>query len=186
MASYNSITKFKDGFKGGSRPNRFEVVPTWPSGVSVPTEDGRFKIISASLPQAKINTIGVPYRGRTITFAGDRSYAPWLVGVYDDNNSQSLWRAFHQWKEDLDGHYNHTVKNNNYGYENLQTTWTVHQYDTNGSTIARTIRLYKCWPSVIGEINLNMGENNFVAFNVSLTFDYFEIVKGIRTSPGGI
>lgn len=182
----NSIIDFKNAFKGGSRPNRFKVVPTWPTGISPPTDDGTFKIISASLPQAKVNTIGVPYRGRTITFAGDRSYAPWLVGVYDDNNANGLWKAFHQWKEDLDGHRTHEVQRNDFGYDTLQTSWTVHQYDINGTNTVRTIRLFRCWPSVIGEINLNMGENNFVAFNISLTFDYMQITNGLRTTTGGI
>jgi hypothetical protein len=178
MPNNNSITKFKDGFKGGSRPNRFEVEPAWPSKVARPT-DTSIKIISASLPQAKINTIGIPYRGRTITYAGDRSYTPWTIGIYDDNNTLNLWKAFQNWKELLDGHYNHRVDSNDFDYSSLQTTWKVHQYDLNGTEKVRTIKLYKCWPNVVGEINLNMGETNFVAFNVSLTFDYMEISKGI-------
>jgi hypothetical protein len=176
----NSLINFKNSFNGGTRPNRFEVFATWPSAVtSRPGQSFKFKVVSASLPRAKINTIGIPYRGRTISYAGDRSYEPWIVGIYDDGESASTWRALNQWKEALDGHYNHKVANNDYSYSNLQTTWTVKQLGLNGN-ILRTINLYKCWPNVIGDISLNMGETNFVAFNVSLTFDHMEIVSGLR------
>jgi hypothetical protein len=175
----NSLVNFKNQFNGGSRPNRFEVSAVWPTGISPPVNHLKFKIVSASLPRAKINTIGIPYRGRTITYAGDRTYEPWIVGVYDDGDTTSLWRCFNRWKESLDGHYSHKVLNNDYAYASLQTTWTIKQLDLNGTPI-RQINLFKCWPNVVGDINLNMGETNFVAFNVSLTYDHMEITSGIN------
>ena len=69
--------------------------------------------------------------------------------------------------------------NNDYAYASLQTTWTIKQLDLNGTPI-RQINLFKCWPNVVGDINLNMGETNFVAFNVSLTYDHMEITSGIN------
>lgn len=176
----NSILNFKNGFRGGSRPNRFEVFPSWPSRISVNNRESKFKIVSSSLPGAQINTIGIPYRGRTVTFAGDRSYTPWLVGVYDDNNVNNLWKAFNQWKEAMDGHVTHRVENNDFAYNLYQTNWRVNQLDLNG-TVLRTIQLFKCWPNVVGQIDLSMGETNFVSFNVSLTFDYMKVTKGLRS-----
>jgi len=171
----NSISLFKDNFNGGTRSNRFVVNPIWPQGVSVSSDDSTFKIVSASLPVVQINSISVPYRGRLINFAGDRQYSPWVVGVYDDGNAQNLWSAFQKWKELIDGHYTHKVTGNNYNYSRYQTTWEVRHLDVNGEDTLRRISLYKCWPSVVGEINLNMGESNFVAFSVTLTFDNIKI-----------
>lgn len=171
----NTISDFKNGFNGGTRVNRFVVFPQWPAGIAPPQTDSSFKIISASLPAVTVNTISVPYRGRLVNFAGDRQYSPWTVGVYDDNNTQNLWRAFQTWKERLDGHWNHKVYNNDFAYRSLQTTWRIQQLDVNNNQVLRQIYLYKCWPSVIGEIGLNMGENNFVSFSVSLTFDHIKI-----------
>lgn len=172
----NSISSFKDNFNGGTRVNRFVVIPTWPQGINPTTNDSTFKIVSASLPSAQINSISIPYRGRMINFAGDRQYSPWTVGVYDDGNTENLWKAFQTWKEKLDGHYTHLVANNDYGYSSLQTTWQVQHLDLNNSgSPLRTITLYKCWPSAVGELALNMGENNFASFSVTLTFDNFKI-----------
>jgi hypothetical protein len=177
----NSISFFKDNFNGGTRANRFIVKPDWPNGVVVDPNDATFKIISASLPVVQINTISIPYRGRLINFAGDRQYSPWTVGVYDDNNPNSLWKAFQKWKELMDGHITHrvTTTNRDFTYSRYQTTWTIEQLDINNSSVLRRIRLYKCWPSVVGEINLNMGESNFVAFNVTLTYDNIKIDRGL-------
>lgn len=179
--STNSISFFKEGFNGGTRANRFIVTPQWPSGIGVNTNDATFKIISASLPLVQINSISIPYRGRMLNMAGDRQYSPWTIGVYDDNNAQGLWRAFHIWKERMDGHYTHKVKttNRDFSYRQYQKTWVMEQLDINNNSVLRRIELYKCWPSVIGEINLNMGESNFVAFNVTLTFDNINITGGL-------
>jgi hypothetical protein len=174
MANNNSITTFKEGFLGGTRANRFVVEPIWPTGINVPAEDSSFKMVSASLPASTMNTISVPYRGRLINFAGDRMYAPWNVGIYDDNNTNSIWKGLHQWAEFMDGHYTHKVKDNDFSYKKFQTTWRMKQLDANG-LVLKTITLYKCWPSVVDEISLNMAEPGFVGFSTTLTFDYIKI-----------
>ena len=180
MSNNNSIINFKHAFNGGTRANRFEVIPIWPSNINVSADDAKFKIVSASLPSTSINTISVPYRGRQITFPGDRMYSTWAVGIYDDNNTQNLWKAFHTWSELMDGHYTHTVYNSNYSYSQLQTTWKVQQLDLNGG-VQKTVLLYKCWPSVVGEINLNMGEVGIVGFSATITFDYIQILDNYNS-----
>jgi hypothetical protein len=174
MANTNSIINFKNGFNGGTRANRFIVVPEWPSKVPHTQNDASFKMVSASLPAVQINTIIVPYRGRNVTFPGDRQYSTWAVGMYDDNNSTNLWKSMQTWTELMDGSINHTVDNDDYSFTKLQTTWLVKQLDSNGN-ILKTITLYKCWPSVVGEINLSMTELGFVGFSTTLTFDYIKI-----------
>ena len=180
----NSIVSFKNGFYGGTRANRFLVTPSWPVGVETNDTNSSFKIVSASLPAVQINTISVPYRGRQITFAGDRQYSTWAVGIYDDNNTKNIWKAFHRWSELMDGHLTHQVigpNNKDFSYKTLQTTWTIKQLDANGNTL-KTITLYKCWPSLIGEINLNMGEVGFVGFSATLTFDHINIQDNYNTT----
>lgn len=173
----NSIINFKNNFYGGTRANRFVVIPEWPEGVLVDPNDSTFKIVSASLPMVQVNNIAVPYRGRMINFAGDRQYSTWTVGVYDDSNSKNIWKGLHKWSEFLDGHYTHTVKDADYSYKKLQTTWKILQLGLNGdlNNPIKTITLYKCWPSVVGELNLNMSEVGFVGFSTTLTFDYINI-----------
>jgi hypothetical protein len=174
--SNNSITNFKQGFNGGTRANRFEasIVDGWP-GYAPDINDTTFKIVAAQLPMAQLNTITIPYRGRPVNYAGDRQYSPWPITIYDDNNTNNLWRSFNRWKELLDGHKTH--KTEDITYASLQKTWQIKQYDNNGNTI-RHIQLQKCWPSVISQIDLNMGSTDLVSFTVQLVFDKINFVTG--------
>lgn len=178
MAKQNSITNFKQGFNGGTRANRYEVkiIDGWP-GMAPDATDTQFKIVATQFPLAVITAITLPYRGRPVNYAGDRQYSPWTLTVYDDSNTNNLWRAFNRWKELLDGHKTHTT--NDYTYQSLQKKWQITQYDVNGSTVLRQIELEKCWPSVVGQIDLNMGSTDLVSFTVQMVFDKIKYVTGI-------
>lgn len=180
MANSNSITNFKGGFGGGTRANRFKVIAEWPAGISTNATESTFKIVASQFPQVQVNAITIPYRGRPVNYAGDRQYSPWTITVYDDNNTNNLWNAFNRWKEALDGHTTHTVARSDFGYDTLQTTWTIQQLDLNGSTNPlRSIMLYRCWPSVISEIALNMGSTDFTTFTVQMVFDRISYGAGL-------
>jgi hypothetical protein len=102
--------------------------------------------------------------------------SPWSITVYDDANTNTIWRAFNRWKELIDGHKTHIGQD--VTYQSLQKMWEIRQYDINGSVI-RHIQLQKCWPSYIGQIDLNMGSNDLVSFTVQMIFDKINYVKGI-------
>lgn len=187
--STNSISTFKENFNGGTRPNRFEVdlSTAFPTVTKVfkPNPQEKFKIYAASLPSAELGTIQVPYRGRLLSFAGDRNYSTWTIGVYDDNNEDNLWRSFQHWKDRLDGHVSHQVGGgvavNDFGYKTLQTTWTINQLDLNGGVL-RTITLFNCWPEQVTALNLDMTSANYATFTVNLVFDYYKISKGLESA----
>jgi len=182
----HSLNSFKNAFSGGTRANRFIVIPNFPSleglnssGFSNLQNKCKFTVTSASLPKVDIGVIAVPYRGRMAYYAGDRQYSVWPIKVYDDND-RTLWNAFHLWKESLDGHITHLVnKGSTRDHKTLQTTWSVEQLPTNGTVAHRRINLIRCWPSEIGGINLDMGSSEFVSFDMTLTFDHIEIARGL-------
>ena len=187
--SSNSIATFKENFNGGNRPNRFEVdmSSAFPTEIQVlvPNKNEKFKIYATSLPSAELGTIQVPYRGRLLNFAGDRNYSAWTIGIYDDNNTDNLWRTFQHWKERIDGHVSHQVGGgeaiNDFGYTKLQTTWTIKQLSLNGDSSIRTITLFNCWPEQITALNLDMNSADFSRFTVNLVFDYYQITQGLET-----
>lgn len=184
--SPNSISTFKNAFNGGTRPNRFELDLTnaFPTQINVfkPNTKEKLKIFSASLPSATLGTIPVPYRGRILNIAGDREYKAWDIGIYDDNNSDNLWRSFQHWKEKMDGHVSHQVGGgspvNDFSYRGLQKTWVIRQLDLNGGELRR-INLFNCWPIEVGSITFQMDTDQFTKFGVKMIFDYFQIQTGI-------
>ena len=106
MAETKTLTQFKTRLAGGgARPNLFEVtIPTFPSsivdawGSGDQAENGQFKFMckAAALPASTIANVPVPFRGRILKVAGDRTFAPWTVTVINDEDFQ-LRTAFERW-----------------------------------------------------------------------------------------
>ena len=105
-ATFNqrSITNFRDRLVGGgARPNMFEVNLTLPDGL-IPqgdfTQDIRFMIKAAEIPAANIGNIPVPFRGRVLPVAGDRTFDPWTVTVINDAQF-NIRDAMEQWSNKI-------------------------------------------------------------------------------------
>lgn len=82
----HTLQDFKTALKGGgARPNLFEVSITAPSGFTVPDN---FSLLckSAALPASNIAAIDVPFRGRILKVAGDRTFDTWTVTVINDED----------------------------------------------------------------------------------------------------
>ena len=72
---------------GGARPNQFRVDLTFPSFVSIGAVVGlnsQFLCKAAQLPASTVENMQILYRGRQVNFAGERSFAPWTVSIYND------------------------------------------------------------------------------------------------------
>jgi len=76
MPNLSSFTQALHG--GGARANQFQVT-LGGSGASGLSGDFHFLCRSAQIPALTIGEVAVPYRGRTIYLAGDRTYDAWTV-----------------------------------------------------------------------------------------------------------
>ena len=100
--SKRNITNFRDRLiGGGARPNMFEVNLTLPEQIKGTVngaidEDMRFLIKAAEIPAANIGNIPVPFRGRILPVAGDRTFDPWTVTVINDAQF-NIRDAMEQW-----------------------------------------------------------------------------------------
>ena len=95
-----SITNFRDRLVGGgARPNMFEVNITLPEqvqGLGDISQDMRFLVKAAEIPAANIGNIPVPFRGRVLPVAGDRTFDPWTVTIINDA-SFDIRRVMEEW-----------------------------------------------------------------------------------------
>jgi len=102
-----------DDFKGklvggGTRPNLFEVNIQLPTGLSVSSDGNiqekmRFMVKAAQLPSSNIGDIQVPFRGRILHVAGDRTFEPWTVTVMNDTDF-SIRSAMEKWSNAINKH----------------------------------------------------------------------------------
>lgn len=101
--SLKSITAFKSKLiDGGARANLFEVeLTTLPAGITAWDSD-RFSFLckAAALPASNISSIDVPFRGRSLKVAGDRTIDPWTITVINDAD-MFIRRAMEQWIEKM-------------------------------------------------------------------------------------
>ena len=55
-----------------------------------------FLVKAANIPASTVGVIEVPYRGRTLKIAGDRTFEPWTVTVLNDKGF-ALRSKFEEW-----------------------------------------------------------------------------------------
>tara|TARA_B100000530_G_scaffold292423_1_gene209520 strand:- start:785 stop:1456 length:672 start_codon:yes stop_codon:yes gene_type:complete len=96
MSNLRTLTSFKSALLGGgARPNLFEVsIPTFPAAAlqSIPNQewnaaaqtDLNFMCKAAQLPASNIASIDIPFRGRTLKVAGDRTIENWTITILND------------------------------------------------------------------------------------------------------
>ena len=69
---------------GGARPNLFEVELAFPTAVSIDNDilsKARFLVKAAALPASTVSPIEIPFRGRILKIAGDRTFETWTITV---------------------------------------------------------------------------------------------------------
>ena len=119
MATIKGLSQFKSKLiGGGARPNLFEVtIPSFPGGVnlgiqgdgtgSFDAENFTFLCKAAALPASVIAPIDVPFRGRILKVAGDRTFDSWTVTIINDENF-SHRRAFEAWMQNINQYSDHS------------------------------------------------------------------------------
>ena len=98
MASLKTITQFKSRLAGGgARPNLFEVnISDFKFADDWDNEDFQFLCKAAALPSSNITPVEIPFRGRILKVAGDRTFDTWAVTVINDEDFK-LRTSFEQW-----------------------------------------------------------------------------------------
>ena len=168
---------------GGARPNQFRVELTFPSFVTLGVIAGQraqFLCRAASLPASTIETISIPYRGRPVNFAGERSFQPWTVSIYNDTTF-NIRNALEQWQSGIQ-QYNTT--NGRTNPTDYQVDLSVHQLDRNGATI-KSYKFTDAFPTNIGAITLDYEQQNAIEqFDVEFVYNFFTSNEGAGASFG--
>ena len=157
---------------GGARANQFRVDLTFPSFVTAGAAVGinsQFLCKAASLPASTIENTQILYRGRQVNFAGERTFAPWTVTIYNDTTF-TIRNALERWS---DGIMNNTQTNGRVNPRDYQVDLLVHQLDRNGATV-KTYKFVDAYPTEIGPIGVDYETNNAIeTFEVTFTYNYW-------------
>ena len=162
---------------GGARPNQFRAELTFPSFVTLGAVAGQraqFLCKAAQLPASSIETIPVLFKGRPVNFAGERTFAPWTVTIYNDTTF-GIRNALEQWQSGIQNYDTTSGRTNPTDY---QVDLQVHQLDRSGSII-KTYKFVDAFPTNISAIGLDYEQQNAIEqFDVEFQYNFFTSATG--------
>lgn len=162
---------------GGARPNLFSVQITNPADGSGDAKVP-FMVQAAQIPSAQLGTIQVPYFGRMLKLAGDRTFEPWTVSVINDEDFK-IRNALEAWSNRIN-----RLEGNVRTLNRYKSEATVTQFAKDGQTL-RIYQFSGLFPSSVSPIELAWGDmDTYEAFQVTFEYDYWS-VSGGKTGNGG-
>jgi hypothetical protein len=179
------ITDFKSKLSGGgARPNLFEVELAFPGAVGVDNDTlqrARFLVKAAALPASTVAPIDVPFRGRILKIAGDRTFETWTITVINDVDF-SIRSAFEKWMNTINKMNDGTGLTDPEAY---QADAYVYQLARDGG-ILRSYHFYDVFPTNISTIDLSYETTDTIEeFTVELQVQWWEASRGTSPSAGG-
>lgn len=169
-----TISAFKAQMQGGgARPNQFQVVLTFPSfvgGIGVAAGNAAtFLCRAATLPASTVGDIVASYRGRPVHFAGERTFTPWTISVYNDTNFL-IRNSMETWSN---GVLNYAATNGIQRPADYQVDLLVYQLDRNDNII-KQYTFYDAYPTNVGQIQLDFAQNTEIElFDVEFEYNFF-------------
>ena len=193
MATTKTLRDFKSKLAGGgARPNLFEAsINSFPTAIqdawdnSSEAEGGAFKFLckSTALPASNLGSIEIPFRGRTLKVAGDRTFDDWTVTIINDEDFR-LRTAFERWSnvmsqlDDATGVTNPTSYMTDAFIQQLGRGPEVGAASNNGgnTSILRSYKFFDVFPVTVGEIALSYDTTDALEeFDVTFRYQYFTI-----------
>ena len=183
-----TIDKFKSRLSGGiARPNLFEVVLAFPDGVvdaSVNDLDAksRFLVKAAALPASNITPINVPFRGRVLKIAGDRTFDEWTITVINDTDF-SIRSSFERWMNSMAKVSDTSGNTNPADYTRDASVYQLgrsavapnSQESAQNMPILRTYKFYSVFPTNISQMDLSYDQPDSIEeFTVTLQVQWWE------------
>lgn len=168
---------------GGARNTLFQVQIQNPAN-SVADIKLPFMVRAAQIPSSDLGVIEVPYFGRKIKLAGDRTFGDWTVTVINDEDFL-IRNAMEQWSNQINslrGNLRTFAAASPSLYKaNAQVT----QYSKTGVPI-RVYTFNGIFPQAIAPIDLDWNATDSIEeFTVTFQYDWWEVSGGVTGNAGG-
>ena len=195
MALRGTIDDFKASVVNDfARPNLFQVDLNFPATLGISSDlstFGNFTVRAANLPASQIGVVEVPFRGRVLKIAGDRTFEPWTITVMNDSKF-SMRNAFELWANSIQAANENFTAAGTLGDATDSTGYfsdmLVHQLsrdiksDAETPKILKSYKFYNVFPSNVSAIDLDFGNNDAIEeFTVELQVQYWAPVGSVST-----
>ena len=155
---------------GGARANLFKATLAFPAYAAGYTELAQFMCKAAQLPASVVGQIDVPYRGRQMKIAGDRTYENWTVTIINDTGSE-IRDAMERWQNGINTHVSNGGLTNPADYE---ADLAIDQLDKAGNSV-KSYTFRSAWPVNVSSIDVsNESTDTIEEFTVEFAYQYWE------------
>ena len=170
MAVLN-IDDFKAKLKGGgARANLFKATINFPAYAQGDVEITSFMCKAAQLPASIMGIIEIPFRGRQLKIAGDRTFETWSPTIINDTDFK-VRDSMERWMNGINAHSANTglVAPADYSADLV-----VEQLDRD-ETVLKRYNFRGCFPTNISAIDLAYETNDAIEeFTVDFQVQYWE------------
>ena len=189
----NNVSTFLSTINQGIKPNMFAVDINFPAGGDFGTTDKSLTNIlckSAALPGSNLGVIEVPFRGRTVKIAGDRTFDTWTATFFADSNME-VRGLFEDWANSINSHEGNTAERflPNQGTTGYMADLFVSQLEKDdqvGGSVIRTYQLHHCFPTNVSAIDLAYDSNDQISeFTVEWQYSFFTAGQGLTSKATG-
>ena len=179
------LSNFITDIGQGVKPNMFIVDIAFPSQVA--GADGDADMInllckSAALPASNLGVIEVPFRGRTVKIAGDRTFDTWTATFVNDKEMK-IRAYFEQWLATINSHETNNAQlftpSDTDGYTRLLKVKQLEKNASESGEVLRQYNLYYAFPTNVSQIDLAYDSNDQIEeFTVEFQYSYWKVVTG--------
>ena len=158
---------------GGARANQFRVTITPPAGIAIGLDVRRasFLVKASNLPAQTLGEIVVPFRGRQIYIAGDRTFDDTWSTTFLNDTDFMVRNAMELWMNGINDLADGTGTSTLADY---QTDLQVEQLDRD-DTILKTYIFRSAWPTTVAQIDLTSDQADAIEeFEVTWRYQHFE------------
>lgn len=172
-----NVAEFRANMIGdGARPNLFAISLIFPNIVSNSVVAGQkttFMAKAAQIPGSTISSVTVPYFGRELKFAGNRTFADWTITVINDEDFL-IRNAVEDWMNNINSHVGNVRNQQALNPSNYSVDAEVIQYGKSGNELKR-YKFVGLWPQDVSTIDLAWDSNDVIEeFSVTFGFQYWE------------
>ncbi len=189
----NNVSTFLSTINQGIKPNMFSVDINFPAGGDFGATDKNLTNIlckSAALPGSNLGVIEVPFRGRTVKIAGDRTFDTWTATFFADSNME-VRGLFEDWANSINSHEGNTAERflpnqSTDGYMADLFVSQLEKDDQEGGSVIRTYQLHHCFPTNVSAIDLAYDSNDQISeFTVEWQYSFFTAGQGLTSKATG-
>ncbi len=172
-----NVNDFRANMIGdGARPNLFQVTLTFPTFAANGSAAGQktsFMAKTAQLPGSTIGQVTVPYFGREIKFAGNRTFTDWSLQIINDEDFV-VRNALESWMNAINSNTTNIRSGAAATPSSYTVDATVDQYGKTGN-ILKSYKFVGLFPVDVAAIDLDWSSNDTIEeYGATFAFQYWE------------